>query len=390
MLKRRKHLQNKGDANMQRFVYLFLSLAMVLGLSGCAGGGTAAAAAPPAGAGTAETLPADTAEDLAQDAADAAVSTQDGSGGYSVGFVTFGLGGDFFQQLADAFKAKMTALGWEADYTDGKFDPTAQIEACENYIAMGVDVIVLWSVAPEAMSSVIEQAMAQGIKLVAFVAATEKYDVLMVADNADLAESCALLAAKWIDAIYADADDHSVPVAVFTDRTADTGVVQGDVLLKIEEYSQKALFVTEVECGAEDTNTGMAKAETLYISNPEIKVFLTAHNGLALGINNYFTSISSPVTDYSDMGIYTINGDNAVAEIIKASANNEAPLRGMVLTGSVNDTAEEIAGMLTGIMDGSVPSGFIQQAGTTFVNADTVDEYLETGSVKSVTKADFE
>lgn len=308
----------------------------------------------------------------------------------TVGFVTFGLGGDFFQSLADAYVAKMESLGWKADYADGNFDPTTQIEACENYIAMGVDVLVVWSVAPEAMTNVLNQAKDAGIKVVAFVAPTEVYDALMVAENEELAEGCAQLAAKWIDEKYADAEDGSVPVAVFSCRTAETGVVQADVLLKIENYSKKAKLVTEVECSDEDVNTGVTKAETLYTSNPEIKVFLSAHNGLALGINNYFTSMSSPVTDYSDMGVFTINGDTAAAELIKASGNDESPVRGMVLTGSVEKTAQEIADVIEGVNSGAIAEGTIIQADNTFVNVDTVDEYLETGDVTSLKKADLE
>ncbi len=308
----------------------------------------------------------------------------------SVGFVTFGLGGDFFQNLADTYVSVMEEEGWEASYADGEFNPTTQVEACENYIAMGVDVLVLWAVAPEAMDTVVADAMDKGIKVIAFVAETSAYDVLMVSDNAELADNCAKLAAKWIDETFADAEDHSVPVAVFSCRTAETGVVQADELLKIEEFSNKAKFEIEVECENEDMNTGIQKMENLYVSNPEVKVFLSAHNGLALGVNNYFTAVSSPVTDYSDLGIFTINGDVAAAEIIKSSADGEAPLRGMVLTGSVEDTANELREMILGITDGSIESGYIRKAATTFVNADTVDEYLETGKVTSVTAEDFE
>lgn len=308
----------------------------------------------------------------------------------SVGFVTFGLGGDFFQMLADAYVAKMTEAGWDASYADGKFDPTAQIEACENYIAMGVDVLVLWSVAPEAMGSVVQQAMDKGIKVIAFVAQTEKYDVVMLSDDAALAGYCAKLAAKWIDETFADAPDHSVPVAVLSCRTAETGVVQADVLIKIEEFSTKAKFATEVECADETADTGMKAAENLYTTNPEVQVFLSAHNGLALGVNNFFTSLSSPVKDYGKMGIFCVNGDNTMAEIIKTSAENQAPLRGMVLTGGVDDTANELMQMITGITDGSVETGHVQMAGTMFVYADTVDEYLESGHVTSVSNADFD
>lgn len=308
----------------------------------------------------------------------------------TVGFVTFGLGGDFFQQLADTYVEVFEAAGWEASYEDGEFDPTKQIEACENYIAMDVDVLVLWSVAPEAMDNVISQAREKGIKVVDFVAATSEYDVLMVSDEADLADCLAKLAAKWIDETFADAEDHSVPTAVFSCRTAETGVIQADELLKIEEFSQKAKFETEVECPDETMQTGLEKAENLYMTNPEIKVFLSPHSGLGLGINNYFTAISSPVTDYSDMGIFAVNGDMSIAELIKASTDGETPFRGMVLTGSVEDTANDLLEMCNGIYDGTIEPGFVQKAGTTFVYADTVDEYLETGSVKSVSAADFE
>ena len=308
----------------------------------------------------------------------------------SVGFVTFGLGGDFFQQLADRYVEVMEEAGWEASYADGQFDPTAQIEACENYIAMDVDVLLLWSVAPEAMDSVIASAMDKGIKVVAFVAETSDYDVLMVSDDADLADCLCKLAAKWIDTTFADAEDHSVPVAVLSCRTAETGVVQADELIKIEDFSDKAKFEIEVECADETMNVGLEKAENLYMSNPDIKVFLTAHSGLGLGINNYFTAISSPVTDYSDMGIFAINGDASMAEIIKTSADGASPLRGTVMTGSVDDTAHEILSMCEGTLDGSIEKGFVQKAGTLFVDVDTVDEYLETGTVTSVTAEDFE
>ena len=305
----------------------------------------------------------------------------------SAAFVTFGLGGDFFQALADTFVTTMEAEGWNAEYADGQFNPTAQIDAMENYIAKGVDVIVLWSVAPEAMGFVIEQAQAAGIKVVAFVAPTENYDALMLADDAKLADSLNMLAAKWIDETFADAEDHSVPVAVFSCRTAQTGVTQADELIKIEEYSDKAQFAKEVELQDENTDTGMAAAENLYITNPEIKVFLSAHNGLALGINNYFTGLSSPVTDYADMGVFCVNGNEEIGKLIQ---DEKTPFRGMVLTGGVQDTCNEIRDVVTGIYDESLPSGSVTNATTLFVNEDTVEEYLETGNVTSLTEADFE
>ncbi|MBQ3276532.1 MAG: substrate-binding domain-containing protein, partial [Oscillospiraceae bacterium] len=131
---------------MKKIIAAAICLVMLLGmLAGCGG---AAPAAAPAAEKPAEAAPA--AEAPAGDKKPA------------VGFVTFGLGGDFFQALADTFVKTMNDAGWDASYVDGEFNPTSQIAAMENYIAQGVDVIVLWSVAPEAMDAVIGQAQAAG------------------------------------------------------------------------------------------------------------------------------------------------------------------------------------------------------------------------------------
>ena len=307
-----------------------------------------------------------------------------------VGFVTFGLGGEFFQTLADTFKSKFEAAGWEASYADGQFDPSAQVAACENYIAQKVDVLVIWAVAKDAVTNVIKDAQAQGIKVVAFVCPLDDYDALMVSEDADLADNLCKLAAKWIDEAYKDAADGSVPVAVFSCRQANTGIVQADELIKIAEFSKKAKLVKEVELEDEKMETGLNAATALYSTNPEIKVFLTAHNALALGINKLFTATDSPVKDYTGYGIFAINGDKNSGELIKDSKENKSPFRGMVLTGTVDDTAQEILDVCNGVINGTLAKGYVQKAGTVFVYDATVDEYLTKGTVTSVSEKDFQ
>lgn len=365
---------------MKKALALLLVLAMVFSLAAC--GNTNANNTPPAG---------DNTQAPSTDNTDAPANLESGTfdpTGKKIGFVTFGPG-EFFTLLADTYVETFKALGWDASYTDGEFNPETQISAAENYIAMGVDVLVIWAVVPEAMTGVVQQAMEKGIKVISFVAELPQYDVLMLSDDARLAGNLAKLAAQWIDETYADADDHSVPVAVLSCRAADTGVLQADVLLKIEEYSKKAKFAGEFEQSDESATTGQTAAENIYTTNPEIKVFLTPHSGLGNGIASFYTSLSSPVTDYSDMGIFSINGDNTTVDSIKASTEGKSPNRGTVMTGSVQDTANELLEYVTAIMDGSIESGYVRYAGTLFVYADTVDEYLTTGTVTSVTEEDF-
>ena len=363
---------------MKKIIALLLALIMVFALVACGNSGSQQTGEP---APTGSTAPAPSGSTEPTPSASTEPKT--------VAFVGFGPG-DFFDMLANTYIETMKAEGWNAEYTSGNFDPPTQLAACENYIAMDVDVLVIWSVAPEAMTGVLTQAQEKGIKVIAFVAPTEVYDVVMVSRDEDTAGYCAKLAAKWVDETYANQPDGSLDVAVFTCRAAETGVVQGDVLLQIAQYSSKIGNVTEIECEDEQASTGMTKMENLYTTNPEIKLFLSAHNGLAQGIANFFTGINSPVTDYSDMGIFCINGDTAVYDMIKASTEGKNPLRGTVMTGSVQDTANELRDMIVGITDGTIPVGHMQVGGTMFVYADTIDEFLTTGTVKSVSNADFD
>ncbi len=363
---------------MKKITAILLAAVMALGIVAC---GTTPAQT---------TAQATEAATTAGQQTEAATTAAPAEGGKTIGFVTFGLGGDFFQMLADAYVEKMEGAGWTASYVDGEFNPETQIAAMENYIALGVDAILVWAVAPEALANTVKEAMDKGIKVIAFVGDLPEADAWMISDDAVLADYLCKLSAKWIDETFASAEDHSVPVAVFSCRTAETGVLQADELIKIEEFSKKAKFTKEVELQDELAETGMSAAENLYVTNPEIKVFLSAHNGLAMGINNYFTGVGSPVTDYSDMGIFCVNGDTSVAEEIKASTEGKSPFRGMVLTGGVDDTAEEILDEVTGVMDGTYPKGHRRMANNIFVYADTVDEYLATNTVVSVTQADFD
>ena len=163
---------------MKKALTLLLVLAMVFSLAACSNPGAentqpAGGNTQPAGGGT----------------------QNPGGGGFDptgkkIGFVTFGPG-EFFTLLADTYVKTFEALGWEASYTDGEFNPETQISAAENYIAMGVDVLVIWAVVPEAMTGVVQQAMAQGIKVISFVAELPQYDVLMLSDDARLAGNLA-------------------------------------------------------------------------------------------------------------------------------------------------------------------------------------------------------
>lgn len=307
----------------------------------------------------------------------------------SIGFVMVGLGNEFFENLQKEFAARFSAMGWEVDVANGEFNPQTQITAMENFIAMEKDVIVLWAVSPEPLNTVAKQAMEAGIKVVAFVQPLEEYDACLLVDNTAFAESQVLMAAKWIDETFPDAEDRTVPVALITRDNVDSTKEQGDMLRKIEEYTSKAKLDNVIDNDVESTEAGMATTETIYTMNPDTKVYLTVNSAVALGVNNYFTAMSSPISDYSELGIFTLNGSGEIFEQIMLSKTDESPLRGTVMTGGVEATVDDIVKAAEGAMDGEFSDNHNIYGQDLFIFGNTIEEYLETGTVESVTRDSF-
>ena len=308
---------------------------------------------------------------------------------HSIGFVIVGLGNEFFEGFKAEFEKQYNDLGWEVDVANGEFNPQTQITAMENFIAMDKDVIVLWAVSPEPLNTVAQQAMDAGIKVVAFVQPLENYDACLTVDNVQLAKGEANLAAAWIDKAYPNAADRSVSVVLITRDNVDSTKEQGDVLRTIEDYSPKIKLVSTFDVDEESVEAGVNAAETIYTMNPENKVFLTVNSAVALGVNNYFTAMSSPVTEYGDMGIFTINGGAEITEQIGLSRTDAAPLRGTVMTGGIELSVKDCREVVDGVLAGTYANKYTKYGANLFIFGDTVDEYLETGNVTSVTESDF-
>ncbi|HAL73654.1 MAG TPA: hypothetical protein DCM45_01015, partial [Clostridiales bacterium] len=157
----------------------------------------------------------------------------------------------------------------------------------------------------------------------------------------------------------------------------------------VSKYNPKIKLVKVYDVKSESVEAGVTAAESIYTTNPEIKLFLTVNAAPALGVNNYFTGISSPVKDYKEMGIFTVNGGSELYDPIKASKTNGAPLRGTIITSGIGATIGDMLYLANGTMDGTLAKKHIQYAANLFINADTIAEYESTGTVTSLKESDF-
>lgn len=309
--------------------------------------------------------------------------------GYSAGFVLLGLGSEFFQGMADTFVEMFTAAGWEANYTDGQFDPSAQIEAIENCTAMGVDVLVVFPSDGPPVDDALAKARDAGVKVIEMVNTGNNWDVAMISDDNMMAEYMNMMAAMWVEENFPDAEDGSIECVAVTYYSSEVNQKQSAVALEIENYSSKIKLVDEYELADETTEAGMTAAENIFTAHPNVNLLISPNGTSMIGLNNYLTSMNSPVTDFSNIGMFTCNGSGQeVYDAIAASGNDEAPLRGSVITGGIDATVTEILEVAQGLMDGSITTE-TRYSSYELVMASTVEDYMSTSTIASFTTDDI-
>ena len=296
-----------------------------------------------------------------------------------IGFVLMGMG-EFFQGLADAYTEGFTAAGWDCDWVSGEFDPTVQIEAIENYTAMGVDVLIVHPVSGAAVSAAVDTARDAGVKVIIMVDPTEHWDGLLASDNKATGMANAWMCAEFVEEHWPDAEARSIPVALITNTSSYDSTQQSEGLATIEDYSDKLYIAETYELSGQNVEDGMKAAENLYTSHPEITLFVTTSNTVAQGFNNYYTAINSPVEDLSDYGVWGTNSSLEALESIKETREGEGMFRGVNIQCSYTETVYYMLLLATGLLDGS----YDQQAfpaNVYLVNTDNVGDWLETEHV---------
>jgi len=376
---------------MKKFVTIILALGLILTLFvGC---GTANTPSPTPGATSpAVTTPAvsPTTTPPTTPATTPPASPAASTGTKTVGFINIGLGSEFFQAIQDTFVAKFQAAGWNATAVSGDFDPGKQIEAIENFIAMDVDVLVIFPVDGAPVDDALKQAQNAGIKVIELANVGQNWDVAMVSDNFQMAELMNLMAAKWVNDTFPDAADKSINCVAVTYYSSQINKDQAGVALEIEKYSPKIKLVGEYQLTDETTDAGVTAAENIMTKYSDVKLIITPQGTVAVGMNNYLTSMNSPLKDYKGFGIFACNAASEEAfTAIKNSGTDGAPLRGSVMTGSVDTMVNQMLTYSAGLFDGSITAPYTDYSLFDLVQANTADEFLATGNITTYTQDDL-
>lgn len=324
---------------------IFVALAMVAALLAVAVGCGSAPA--PTTAAPAETTAAPAGGETA-----APAETEAPAGGKKIAFNVPSLGNDFMVAVSNAMKEAIEAQGctFQIDSCDG--DVTKQTDQIENYAQMGFDAIVIWPVNAEGLASVVQRIEADGVQCLGFTNAIDGATASMVsADDYGMGEAEADMANEWIEKTFPDAKDGEVKVLFIASSSTPEAVQRSEGIQTLIEKNPKVTAIIE-QIDWNDPIGARNTVENALLVNNDIKCICAVNGTSGVAANSYVTSANSPITDLSQIGIFSVDDTEEIDDLIKASENNTAALRGTVSMGTIGDTVHDFMLAMQPFIDG--------------------------------------
>lgn len=228
----------------------------------------------------AETTPSDsTAEATAAEATKAEESTTEVAVDkkISVGYVVSTMNHEWYMNIVNGAKEEAKRLDIDLKLADANMDVTAQINACENFIAQKVDVLIVTPVDANAVAPVIKKAKDAGIKVATESNIVEGADTFVGITNKAAAKNVGLWFADYAKKNNLDPKILIVGLPAFEDcRQRVEGFKEG-----MDEGGLKYAIVQEVD--------GQGDKEKSLVASTDA---LTAHKdvNVIFGINDNSTT----------------------------------------------------------------------------------------------------
>lgn len=217
-----------------------------------------------------------------------------------IGMSTLNLSNPFFVALTNAAKEYGAENNVEILINDSQDKIEKQVEALENFIALGCKAIIVTAVDPEAILPVVKKARAEGIVVIAHTSKLEEYDAWVAADEYDMGYNLGTTAGKWIaenwgteDRIEAGTLNYDVLAQVIARKN---GIIEGTL-----EYAPNVVFVADATAG--DPQTGIDVTESFIQANPDLRVVLGINDGGTLGAYEAFMAAGMDGDNYLIGGI---------------------------------------------------------------------------------------
>lgn len=307
---------------MKKILALIMAAIMMLSLVAC--GSKAPAADAPAADAPAADAPA----------ADAPAADAEDDKQISIGLTFLNLDNPFFVAFKAAAEEACAEAGVNLVFSDSKGTSEGQIKAMEDFIAMGVDAIIITPQDGEAVLPQIQEARSKGIYVVCHTIMPAEYDAYVGADEYDMGFCLGEAAGKWIKENLGDQE--VVQAATLNYDIAPTVIPRKEgIIAGVLSVADNVEFVATETAG--ETAAGMAAAETFLATYPDLQVLLGINDGGALGAYEAFMdagktgddiliggidATSEGLAKVAEGGIYRITVDQDPANMARICVQN--------------------------------------------------------------------
>ena len=326
---------------MKKLIAMLLALVLVLGLAACGSSGSSAEDnSPPAAAPAEDAAPAEPADDAAPAVSDVQARLDAGEE-VLVGYAVNTMSNPALKQTIDNVSGFLEEIGCTVTVAACEGDTTLIISQVENFIEMGVDLLIVAPIDQAAMQDTLMKATQAGIPVI-FNGQYPDYADQMggggATDYPELGAQNANAALEWISQKYPDAGDGDIHVAVLGYNNTYIFKQIYDAMIEVLEGDPR---ITISYTGEEHNSIdlGYSAAEEAMTMDPDIRVFLCYQDSPGIGVANYLISRSD--LDMDEFGVFDGSYSDTSSAMVDDAAN---PTRSIIYYGVYNSDAEVIMG----------------------------------------------
>ncbi len=261
--------------------------------------------------------------------------------GVKVGMTVQDLSNPTWAGYCQAIQKKIKEKGGSMNFVACESNVSKQIGQIENFVASGVDVLIVHPADPAGVENACKQARNQGVKVLSWDDPLENADLSWLVDNHALGYMIGEYAAKWINEKLGG----TAEVAILNYPQLQILLERGNGIKEaITEKAPDAKIVAETS--AINPQEGISKMETIFQSNPNVKVVACIGGGGSIGANEA-AKAAGKITD--DFGIFAAD---ATQPELAAMKNNEGVRMSVKNTGTNDVLAERISELVAKLASG--------------------------------------
>lgn len=263
------------------------------------------------------------------------------------------LGDTFLATTAEKVGMYLEKKGMEMEVAEGEFNISVQLQAFENFISMGADLIICQPVDVGAMEPVVTEARKNGVKVM-FLADDPTFDCdgYFLSVDSIQGQMVAEMASAWIDSAFPNANNGEIKVAILGQNDRPSALDRCNSIKENIEADSRCTVVFEKYGIADsvDAQTAMDECLAMY---KDINVVLTFDENGCIGANASVMADAS--LDKSKIACFGGNITETGYTLVDKSKSDESVIRGLVTFGDGDIYYQDIADAIEQILNDEVP-----------------------------------